>query len=308
MKKASNDGKYNGIIIIDKPKGLTSHDVVGKVRRILNMRKVGHTGTLDPEATGVLPVCVGKGTKVSDMLMVSDKEYTAEVQLGITTDTQDIFGTVLKTCDASHVTVGDIEKAISHFTGEINQIPPMYSAIKINGQKMYDLARRGIEVERKSRKITIYGIELLEIFGDRFIVHIKCSKGTYIRTLCNDIGDYLKCGACMKSLKRTKTSVFDIKDAVTLEQLEQMVQLGTIEDAIIPIDRIFEDYEKYIADDEIKKRILNGAPSTVDVGEGMYRVYDRCGNFLAVGKVEKVNGRNKIRSEKLFCDNTNKEN
>ena len=303
MKKASNDGLYNGIIVINKPKGFTSHDVVGKVRRILNMRKVGHTGTLDPEATGVLPVCVGKGTKVSDMLMVSDKVYTAQVKLGVVTDTQDIYGNVIKTSDASHITELDIKDAIMHFTGEIEQIPPMYSAIKINGQKMYELARKGIEVERKSRKITIYGIELVDVSGDVFTISVSCSKGTYIRTLCNDIGEYLKCGACMQSLERTKSSIFDIESSVTLEELERLALNGCAESVIIPIDSIFKEYPEFTADDEIKKRLLNGAPSTVELREGFYRVYDKKDNFIAIGKVENINGRNKIKSEKLFCDN-----
>ena len=303
MKKSSNDGLYNGIIVINKPKGFTSHDVVGKVRRILNMRKVGHTGTLDPEATGVLPVCVGKGTKISDMLMVSDKMYTAEVKLGVVTDTQDIYGNVIKTGDASHITKADIKDAIEHFTGEIEQIPPMYSAIKINGQKMYELARKGVEVERKSRKITIYSIELIDVVGDTFTMSVSCSKGTYIRTLCNDIGEYLSCGACMQSLERTKSSVFGIEDAITLENLENAVLNNNVNDVIIPIDSIFKDYVKFVADDDIKKRLLNGAASTVELNEGTYRVYDKQDNFLAIGKVEIINGKNKIKSEKLFCDN-----
>ena len=198
----------NGLIIIDKPSGFTSHDVVSKVRGILSYRKVGHTGTLDPEATGVLPICIGKGTKVSDMLMNSDKEYVAEVKLGVVTDTQDIFGEVIATSDASCVTLQNVEDAIRHFTGDIRQIPPMYSAIKINGQKMYDLARKGIEVERKPRNITVYSIELLNFEGDVFKIKVKCSKGTYIRTLCHDIGEYLGCGACMLSLRRTQSSAF----------------------------------------------------------------------------------------------------
>ncbi len=304
MKKASNDGVLNGIIIINKPRGFTSHDVVGKTRKILSMRKVGHTGTLDPEATGVLPVCIGKATKVSDMLMVSDKEYIATVKLGQVTDTQDVFGNVIETNDASYITYEDIKDAIGHFTGEIYQVPPMYSAIKINGQKMYELARKGIEVERQKRKINIYDIKLLDVSKELFTIKVRCSKGTYIRTLCHDIGKYLKCGACMQSLIRTKTSVFDIKDSITLEKLEELKQTDNLSEAIIPVDRIFEKYEKFVADNEMKKRLLNGALSNVNISEGMYRVYDIDDNFLAVAKVEKINGKNKIKSEKLFCDNT----
>lgn len=290
----------NGLIIIDKEPGFTSHDVVSCVRRILSFRKVGHTGTLDPDATGVLPICIGKGTRVSDMLMMSDKEYIARVRLGKVTDTQDISGAVLEQCDASHISASDIENAIAHFIGDIEQIPPMYSAIKIDGQKMYDLARQGIEVERKPRKITVYSIDLSDVRDGGFTIRVRCSKGTYIRTLCHDIGQYLGCGACMETLRRTQSSVFSIEDAITLSQLEQAVGEGRLDEVLLPADTVFTHYEAVTVDDEIKIRLRNGAPSTVPHPLGTYRVYDESGEFIAIGDVKKINGRNKIVVVKYF--------
>ena len=290
----------NGLIIIDKEPGFTSHDVVSRVRRILSFRKVGHTGTLDPDATGVLPICIGKGTRVSDMLMMSDKEYVARVKLGLVTDTQDISGEVLSEKDASHITHSDIEDAVRHFVGDIDQIPPMYSAIKIDGQKMYDLARQGIEVERKPRRITVYDIQLSDVGEGGFTMRVKCSKGTYIRTLCHDIGQYLGCGACMETLRRTQSSVFTIDAAHTLSQLEQAVSEGRLEDVLLPVDTVFTHYTAVTADHEIKTRLKNGAPSTVPYALGTYRVYDESGEFIAIGEVKRINGRNKIVVVKYF--------
>ncbi len=290
----------NGLIIIDKPSSFTSHDVVSKVRGILAYRKVGHTGTLDPEATGVLPVCIGKGTKVSDMLMNSDKEYVAEVKLGVVTDTQDIFGEVAATADSSSVTLQNVKDALQHFTGEIKQIPPMYSAIKINGQKMYDLARQGIEVERKPRNITVYSIELLSFASDVFKIRVKCSKGTYIRTLCHDIGAYLGCGACMLSLRRTQSGMFCENDAITLAELEQAVKNDTLTQVLVPTDKVFYELKPINVNDEIKTRLKNGAPSTIAKELGTYRVYDKNNNFIAIGEVTLINGRNKISVVKYF--------
>ncbi len=290
----------NGLIIIDKEPGYTSHDVVSRVRRILSFRKVGHTGTLDPDATGVLPICIGKGTRVSDMLMMSDKEYIARVRLGTVTDTQDISGAVLSQKDASNIHHTDIEEAISHFLGDIEQIPPMYSAIKIDGQKMYELARQGIEVERKPRKVTIYDIELSDVRDGGFTIKVRCSKGTYIRTLCHDIGQYMGCGACMESLRRTQSSVFSIQDAITLAQLKQAVEEERLDEVLLPVDTVFTHYTSVTVDDEIKTRLRNGAPSTVSYGLGTYRVYDESGEFIAIGEVKKINGRNKIVVVKYF--------
>ena len=293
--------EINGIIIINKEKSYTSHDVVARVRRILGTRKVGHTGTLDPDATGVLPICIGKGTKVSDMLTFSDKEYIADVKLGVVTDTQDIWGTVLEENELPvDFSESKLLDAISHFTGDIMQVPPMYSAIKINGKKMCDLAREGIEVERKARKITIYKIDLLDVGVDSFKIRVSCSKGTYIRTLCHDIGQYLGCGACMTSLLRTKSSIFNIDEAITLGQLEDIVESGNLEKVLRPVDSVFMDYTRFDADEEITKRLTNGALSTVDVPCADYRVYNPDGEFIAIGRVEKVKNRNKIGVVKKF--------
>ena len=292
-------GDFNGIVVINKEKGFTSHDAVNVVRKIFDMRKVGHTGTLDPEATGVLPICLGKATRVSDLIMVSDKEYIVGLKLGIKTDTQDIWGTVIEHSD-KEVSEEELASAIKSFVGEYDQIPPMYSAIKIDGQKMYDLARQGIEVERKPRRITVYDIQLSDVGEGGFTMRVKCSKGTYIRTLCHDIGQYLGCGACMDTLRRTQSSVFSIRDAHTLAQLEQAVTEGRLEDVLLPVDTVFTHYTAVTADHEIKTRLKNGAPSTVPYALGTYRVYDESGEFIAIGEVKRINGRNKIVVVKYF--------
>lgn len=292
--------ELNGIIIINKEQGFTSHDVVSRVRRILSTRKVGHTGTLDPEATGVLPICVGRGTKVSDMLTFSDKEYIARVKLGVITDTQDIWGTILEQREITDFSKEKLLDAIDRFTGEISQIPPMYSAIKINGQKMCDLAREGIEVERKPRGVVIYKTELLDMWEDGFEIRVSCSKGTYIRTLCHDIGQYLGCGACMTSLVRTKSSIFNIEEAITLAELEEKVDSGRLGEVLRPVDSVFFHLPRFDADEEITKRLGNGALSTVYVDCGDYRVYNPQGDFIAVGRVEQVKYRKKIGVVKNF--------
>lgn len=293
----SDNGSISGIIVINKEKGFTSHDVVAKIRRILGTRKIGHTGTLDPEATGVLPICVGKATKVCDMILNSDKEYIAEIKFGITTDTQDIFGNVL---DEKIVSLekGEIENAIMSFEGEIEQVPPMYSAVKIGGKKLYEYARRGVEVERAPRKVTIKKIDILETGSDTAKIKVLCSKGTYIRTLCSDIGEKLLCGACMTSLVRTKSAGFDIENAVTLERLES----DGYKKHLINTDFVFASLPSFNADFDTKKRLVNGAKTTVSAPVGRYRVYDENGAFICVANVSKYNGRNVIVSEKLFAE------
>ena len=293
----SENASINGIIVINKEKGFTSHDVVAKLRRILCTRKVGHTGTLDPDATGVLPVCIGKATRVCDMILNSDKEYVAEMKFGITTDTLDISGNVLSERKVS-LKKEDIENAVMSFEGEIEQLPPMYSAVKIGGKKLYEYARKGVEVERSPRRVTIKKIDILDIGSDTAKIRVLCSKGTYIRTLCSDIGKHLLCGACMTSLVRTKSAGFDIKNAVTLSELEN----DGFEKHLVPTDTVFSALEKIIVDDEIRLRLKNGAKSSLDAEKGRYRVYDKNGVFICVGKVYFSNGRNVISSEKLFCD------
>lgn len=261
---------------------MTSHDVIYKVRRITGIKKVGHTGTLDPDACGVLPVCIGNGTKLSDMLTVSDKRYTAVMRLGITTDTQDMTGNVLRETTVN-ATKDDIEKAVSGFVGDISQIPPMFSAVKVNGKKLYELGRKGIEIERKPRQIKVYEINILGIDGNDVTLDIKCSKGTYIRTLCHDIGETLGYGGCMAELTRTESAGFNIANSVTLEQLAE----EGYEKYIVPVEDMF-DYEKVSVGGELLRKVLNGnpikKPGIVD-GE-MYRVYDDNGKFLCVSKGE----------------------
>ena len=288
----------NGIVVINKEKGFTSHDVVNVVRRIYSTRKVGHTGTLDPDATGVLPICIGKGTKVADMLIFSDKCYEARVKLGVTTDTQDISGKVLTTSDVN-VSLGELTDAVKKFTGSIEQIPPMYSAIKINGQKLCDLARKGVEVERKPRLITIYSAVVSDFNGLEFNLSVHCSKGTYIRTLCHDIGAHLGCGAVMCELKRTKSSCFSIENSHTLDELKAMSQ-DELMAVLKPVDSVFSNYPRLVLNDKLKKLFCNGVKCTIGADEGTYRVYDKAGSFLAVAEVLKKDEKNILKSVKTF--------
>lgn len=286
----------NGIIIIDKPMGRTSHDMVYVMRKMTGIKKVGHTGTLDPEATGVLPVCIGSATKVADMLTLSDKCYRAELVLGMTTDTQDADGEVLTEC-AVTCTEDEIREAIMSFVGEIEQIPPMYSAIKQNGKKLYELARQGIEVERKKRKVTINSIDILKIDGERVTIDVSCSKGTYIRTLCEDIGLKLHVGAYMNTLRRTKTGPFTIEDSYTLKELEVLKEKGQLESVLISVDRMFESYPKIILNPKQVKSITNGVQMSYNGIEGQsYRLYDEKGKFLCISKMQD----GKLKLEKAF--------
>lgn len=291
--------ELNGILVLYKPKGYTSHDAVNVVRRILGTRKVGHTGTLDPNAEGVLPICVGKSTKACDMITFSDKEYVATVKLGVSTDTYDIWGEVTDTgpVDVSEKLLRDV---ISGFVGEINQVPPMYSAIKQNGKKLYELARSGIEVERKPRKITIYSCELLEFDGINFKIRVKCSKGTYIRSLCHDIGRVLGCGAAMTDLVRTASSVFDIGEALTLQSLEEIVAQKGSSAVLECVDKVFGQYPEFVANEVVKQRLLNGAFSFVNCPEGTYRVYDTDHVFIGIANVFHGEKGRVIKLEKAF--------
>lgn len=248
----------DGILNIRKEKGFTSHDVVAVVRRILHIRKVGHTGTLDPDAEGVLPICVGKATKLSDIIMDGTKSYRAMVRLGITTTTEDAAGEVIEEKQVDFDTE-KIQKAVLAMIGEQEQVPPMYSAIKVNGKKLYELAREGKEIERKARKITIYGITIRQFLPpDRFEIDVDCSKGTYIRTLCSDIGKALGCGAHMETLLRTKTGGFTLDNAITLDQLQALADAGQTEQAFLSMDAALSDYPKAYTDIRAKKMLVNG--------------------------------------------------
>ena len=278
----------HGVIAIDKPLGKTSHDMVYFVRRLIQQKRVGHTGTLDPEASGVLPICVGIATKASDYMMNSGKEYIAEVTLGITTDTQDAAGEILKTREVN-VTKEQILTTFEEFIGQIDQLPPMYSAIKKDGQKLYQLARRGIEIERPTRSVTIENIELLDIDlpNDTFTMKVACGKGTYIRTLAYDIGEILGCGAHISSLRRTKSGGFTIEDTYTLEELEGLKEQNKLMEAILPTHKIFSEYTKKILNEKETWKVRNGIPIDInDEDNGKrFRIYDIEKNFLCISTV-----------------------
>lgn len=248
---------YHGIINVYKEKGFTSHDVVAKMRGILGQKKIGHTGTLDPDAEGVLPVCVGAGTKLCDMLTDKSKVYETEFCLGYTTDTQDQSGTVLTQSEVN-VTEDTVREVITSFIGTYAQIPPMYSAIKVNGKKLYELARAGVEIERKPRQVEIHGIDILEIRLPFIKMTVSCSKGTYIRTLCYDIGQKLGCGATMEKLTRTKVGPFLLKDAVRLEQLQEAKEKANLSEYVVPVEKIFENYKEVVIKPVFERLLDNG--------------------------------------------------
>lgn len=290
----------NGIINVYKEKGFTSHDVVAKLRGILKQKKIGHTGTLDPEAEGVLPVCLGKATRVCDMLTEKDKVYEAVLLLGQTTDTQDITGTVLETKEVA-VTEEEVKRAIEGFTGTYSQIPPMYSALKVNGKKLCDLARAGVEVERNPRKVTIYSITIEKIELPRVKMTVHCSKGTYIRTLCHDIGDRLGCGGCMESLLRTRVAQFTLKDSLRLDEIEKRVQelwqtqqeeltAEMLPEIVVRTDTVFLEYPRLVAKAGFEKMLYNGNAMQTewftgwqeDYKKESLRVYDSEERFIGV--------------------------
>lgn len=247
----------NGIINIYKEAGFTSHDVVAKLRGIVKQKKIGHTGTLDPDAVGVLPVCFGNATKLCDMLTDKSKEYRACMLLGETSDTQDASGTILSRTQVN-VNEEEVRDAVMSFVGEYDQIPPMYSALKVNGKKLYELARQGVEIERKPRRVEIHHIKIEEINLPRVTFSVGCSKGTYIRTLCADIGDRLGCGALMETLQRTRVGNFHIEQALKLSQIEELVRENRLEEYVIAPDTVFEEYESLTVMPEFDKVLLNG--------------------------------------------------
>lgn len=248
---------YHGMINVYKEKGFTSHDVVAKLRGICKQKKIGHTGTLDPDAVGVLPVCLGCATRLCDMLTDKDKEYVAVLRLGITTDTQDATGKVLAEKEVS-VSEEEVRAVIASFEGEQLQIPPMYSALKVNGKKLYELAREGKEIERKARPIVVHEIEILSENMPEFTIRVKCSKGTYIRTICHDIGQKLSCGGVMVSLKRTKVGNFGIEDAYTLSQIEDMAKEGKLCEILLAVEKVFEKLPEIRVKETAMKALLNG--------------------------------------------------
>jgi tRNA pseudouridine55 synthase len=272
----------NGIIIVDKPQGWTSNDVVSKLKGVLHTRRVGHGGTLDPMATGVLPIFVGRATRAVEFFEHAEKCYETVLRFGITTDTEDITGTVLEEKPVS-LTREELDAALEQFRGEIFQVPPMYSALKINGQKLCDLARKGKEVERQPRPVTIFELTVLEFTGNTARLRVACSKGTYIRTLCKDIGAALGCGGCMESLRRVQAGAYTIEEAVPLAAL---VECADPESYLRPVDTMFVQYEAVTLTEKQALRCRNGNSFTISLPDGTYRAYDQTGAFLMLGKVE----------------------
>lgn len=280
----------NGIINVYKEKGYTSHDVVAKLRGILKQKKIGHTGTLDPDAEGVLPVCLGNATKLCDMITAKEKTYRTVMLLGIETDTQDISGKIINERPVE-VSETEVIKTINAFVGPYNQIPPMYSAIKINGKKMYELARAGIEVEREARPVYIYEINIIEIKLPRVTMEVKCSKGTYIRTLCHDIGLKLGTYACMEELLRTQSGVFGLDTAFKLADIEAMRDNNTLEDKLIRVESVFAELPSFSVNEKWNKYLYNGnrmplesfdIKKTVNEWPVLIRVYDSNNAFIGV--------------------------
>lgn len=275
----------NGILLIDKPSGWTSNDVVMKLRGMLKERRIGHSGTLDPMATGLLVVFVGRATRAVEFAEADSKRYSAGLRLGLVTDTQDTTGTVLAENDIS-ISRQELEAVLEGFRGELEQIPPMYSAIKINGKKLYDIARKGGEVERKPRHITVSSLGITGRNGDDWLLDIQCSKGTYIRTLCHDIGAALGCGGCMSALRRTSAGVFSVADAYSLDDVQRATNEGRADELLLPVDSLFRQYGSFTANALQEKKIRTGSPVKVNVEDALYRVYSNSGEFLMLGKAE----------------------
>ena len=272
----------NGIVIVDKPQEWTSQDVTARLRRVFNTRRIGHGGTLDPMATGVLPVFVGRATRGVEFFEHAEKTYETVLRLGITTDTEDITGTVLTEQDA-FVTGEMLEEVLEKFRGDIMQVPPMYSALKVNGQKLYDLARRGKEVERQPRPITIHELTLLGMEAEGVRLRVRCSKGTYIRTLCKDIGQALGCGGCMAELRRVAAGEYTAQEAVPLQEL---LETENPEQYLRPVDSMFRNYPQVTLSEKQETRCRNGNSFSVQMADGTYRAYSREGEFLMLAKVE----------------------
>ncbi len=310
----------NGILNIYKEKGYTSHDVVARLRGIVGQKKIGHTGTLDPEAEGVLPVCLGRATRVCDMLTDKDKVYETVLLLGKVTDTQDITGRVLLSrspddpeLPSGAVTAQKAEDCIRGFIGGYDQIPPMYSAVKVNGKKLYELAREGRTVERKSRRVMIYDIRIRDISLPRVRMEVECSKGTYIRTLCHDIGEKLGCGGCMEKLLRTRVGQFPLAQSRKLDEVERLAKEGRLSEILIPADRLFHDLDKlclrkrydlsgYNGNPLERRHFMSAAISALpEQPENMrFRIYDSMGNFIGIYYYDRKKDR--FCPEKMFFD------
>ncbi|MBP3672673.1 MAG: tRNA pseudouridine(55) synthase TruB [Oscillospiraceae bacterium] len=272
----------NGIVIVDKPTDWTSQDVTARLRRVFNTRRIGHGGTLDPMATGVLPVFVGRATRGVEFFEHAEKTYEATIRLGLTTDTEDIWGNTLEEKEV-HISETEFSDTLQRFRGKIKQIPPMYSALKVNGQKLCDLARKGKEVERQPREIEVFELTCLEFAGDTAKLRVRCSKGTYIRTLCKDIGETLGCGGCMAALRRVTAGEYTIAEAVPLQEL---LDTQEPEKYLRGVDTMFRNYPAVTLTEKQETRCRNGNSFSVKLEEGTYRVYGKGGEFLALSQVE----------------------
>ena len=272
----------NGIVIVDKPQGWTSQDVTARLRRVFNTRRIGHGGTLDPMATGVLPVFVGRATRGVEFFEHAEKTYETVLRLGLTTDTEDVSGETL-TEQEVNLTEEAFSAVLPRFRGEIMQVPPMYSALKVNGQKLVDLARKGKTVERQPRPITVHELTLLEFSGNTARLRVHCSKGTYIRTLCRDIGEALGCGGCMAELRRVQAGEYTVSEAVPLQTL---LDTETPERYLRDVDTMFRNYPAVTLTENQEKRCRNGNSFTLKLDDGTYRAYARSGEFLMLAKVE----------------------
>ena len=272
----------NGIVIVDKPQDWTSQDVTARLRRVFNTRRIGHGGTLDPMATGVLPVFVGRATRGVEFFEHAEKTYEATLQLGLTTDTEDTSGAVLETREV-HISETEFLSILPQFRGKIMQVPPMYSALKINGQKLVDLARKGKTVERQPREIEIFELTCLEFTGDTARLRVRCSKGTYIRTLCKDIGEALGCGGCMAALRRVQAGEYTIGESVPLQTL---LEAENPEAYLRPVDSMFRNFDAVTLSPKQEKCCRNGAAFSIKLEPGTYRAYSAGGEFLALMKLE----------------------
>lgn len=273
----------NGILLIDKPEGWTSHDVVAKLRGVLCERRAGHSGTLDPMATGLLVLFFGRATRAVEFAEADVKEYRAGIRFGVTTDTQDITGRVLSEADADF-TSEQLDEVLQRFRGDIFQLPPMYSAIKVGGKKLYEIARRGGEVERKEREVHIFSLERESGADGEIFLNVRCSKGTYIRTLCHDIGQALGCGACMSSLRRTRAGAFHVAQAYGIEQVQSAYDSGRAESLLLPVDTLFSDFGSFELSDKQEKCLRNGGTFSSGMVEGRYRAYSCSGEFIALAE------------------------
>ena len=274
----------NGILLIDKPESWTSNDVVQKLRGILHERRIGHAGTLDPMATGLLTVFVGRATRAVEFAEGDRKRYLAGLRLGLTTDTQDITGTVLKRC-GDDISRERLEETLEAFRGEIRQTPPMYSAVKVNGKRLYELARKGETVERKEREITIYSLEVLEKNDEDWMLDISCSKGTYVRTLCHDIGESLGCGGCLSSLRRIEAGIFSVENAHTMDAVAVSAAAGLADALLLPTDSLFQEHPAVTVGEKDETRVKNGSFFRLAEPDGFYRLYGENGEFLALARV-----------------------